>query len=80
MGRSLHDDFLRPTPDQDRATERSPRQISRDDREQDSKSRLPESRPTQFGNWRQGNLCPWVKQEQLSRSWRQLVGYCVSPI
>ncbi len=38
MGRSLNDDSLRPTPDQGRSTDRSPRQISHKNREQDSKS------------------------------------------
>lgn len=38
MGRSLNDDSLRPTPDQGRSTDRSPRQISHENREQDSKS------------------------------------------
>lgn len=38
MGRSLHDDSLRPTQDRNTSTEPSPRQISRQSREQDSKS------------------------------------------
>lgn len=38
MGRSLHDDSLRPTPEQGTSTDRSPRQISHESREQESKS------------------------------------------
>jgi len=38
MGRSLHDDSLRPTQDRSTSTEPSPRQSSRQSREQDSKS------------------------------------------
>jgi hypothetical protein len=37
MGRSLHDESLRPTPDQGTSTDRSPRQISHKNREQDAK-------------------------------------------
>jgi hypothetical protein len=38
MGRSLHDESLRPTPDQGTSTDRSPLQISHANRDQDSKS------------------------------------------
>jgi hypothetical protein len=38
MGRSINDESLRPTHDQGSSTERSPRQISRQSREQDAKS------------------------------------------
>jgi hypothetical protein len=38
MGRSLNDDSLRPTPDRSTSTERSPRQISHENCEQDCKS------------------------------------------
>src|SRR6185437_7795566 len=38
MGRSLHDDSLRPTQDRSASTEPCPRQISGQSREQDSKS------------------------------------------
>lgn len=38
MGRSLHDDSLRPTPNQGGSSDRSPRQMSHENREQDSRS------------------------------------------